>query len=44
MCGRFALYNKEKVFKNFNVEIDPNFNITPGNNIDIFLAILDTYQ
>ena len=38
MCGRFALYNKEKVFKKFNVEIDPNFNINPGNNIDIFFS------
>ena len=33
MCGRYALFSKNKVFSKFGVNITPNYNISPNQNI-----------
>ena len=33
MCGRYALYSKNKVFSKFNISIKKNYNISPGNKV-----------
>ena len=36
MCGRFVLYDVEKIKKKFNIEIRPSFNITPSQEVLIY--------
>ena len=33
MCGRYALFSNNKVFSKFGVNITPNYNISPNQNI-----------
>ena len=33
MCGRFVLSSKNKIKLEYNVDIVPNYNITPGENV-----------
>ena len=33
MCGRYAIYNKKKIKDIYNIDIDLNYNVSPGNNI-----------
>tara|TARA_B100000963_G_scaffold355813_1_gene374790 strand:- start:411 stop:1001 length:591 start_codon:yes stop_codon:yes gene_type:complete len=35
MCGRYALYSKDKIFSKFGVNISKNFNISPSQNVFI---------
>ena len=37
MCGRFTLYNKNKVKEKLNFEITPSYNLTPSNLILVLL-------
>ena len=33
MCGRFTLRNTKKIKEDFGTEIEPHFNVSPGQNI-----------
>ena len=33
MCGRYAIYSKKKIKDIYNVDIEPNYNVSPGSNI-----------
>ena len=33
MCGRFALFSKDKIKHKFNIDIKPNFNISPNQMV-----------
>ena len=40
MCGRYALYSEGKVKKKFNIQIKPNFNISPNSQVLVLNNVL----
>ena len=38
MCGRYTLTNKEEVKSKYNIDIDPNYNISPSSQVFIITS------
>ncbi|GIS24144.1 MAG: hypothetical protein CM15mP124_6240 [Alphaproteobacteria bacterium] len=35
MCGRYSLYSTGKIKKKFGIDVEPNYNISPGHKVII---------
>ena len=33
MCGRYSLYSSNEIRDKFGINVEPNYNISPGNEV-----------